>query len=82
MKKNIYENENIFKATILNIFHKFFIGILSGYTKYLLKNPNHNYFGYNIRYKYTEKYNDNILIKEIFDLDGFLARIPKENQIF
>ena len=82
MKKNIFENENIFKSTILNIFHKFFIDILSGYTKYLLKSPNHNYFGYNIRYKYTEKNNDIILIKEIFDLDGFLSKIPKENQIF
>ena len=82
IKKKVYENKNVFRAKILNIFQKFFINILSGYTNFLLKNPNHNYFGYNIRHKFKEKNSEISYIKEIFDIDGFISSIPKENQSF
>ena len=81
-RKKIYETRYIFKCTILNIFHKFFINILSGYTKYLLKCPYHNYFGYSIRHKYKGKNEYLAYIKEIFDYDEFLLNIPKENHLF
>ena len=82
IKKNIYESKYIFKCNILHIFRGFFINILSGYSKYLLKNPNHNYFGYSIRHKC--KGNDDCMsyIKDIFDYDEFLLNKAKENHSF
>ena len=81
-KKKIYISRNVFRSTILNIFQKFFINILSGYTKFLLKSPNHNYFGYNIRHKLKEKNSEISYIKSLFDIDGFISSIPKEYQLF
>ena len=82
MKKNIFENNYVFRCTIINIFQKFLINVLSGYTKYLLKNPNHNYFGFNIFYKNKEKHGDFDIIKEIFNYEEFLLNIPKDNLTF
>ena len=81
-KKNLQESIYTFKCTIINIFQKFLINILSGYTKYLLKSPYHNYFGYNIRHKLKEKNDYLSFIKEIFDYDEFILNIPKENLPF
>ena len=65
-KNEIPESKYIFHCTIMNIFHKFFVNLLSGYTKYLIS-PNHNYFGDNIRHKLKEKNDYLSYIKEIFD---------------
>ena len=82
IKNKKFENKNVFKSTILNLFQKFFINILSGYTKFLLKSPNHNYFGNNIRHIFKEKNGEINYIKDIFNINGFLSSIPKEYQIF
>ena len=80
-KKQISENKYIFRCTIINIFHKFFINLLSGYTKYLI-NPNHKYFGDNIIHKLKGKNDYLSYIKEIFDYKEYLGNISKENLSF
>ena len=80
-KNEINESKYIFHCTIMNIFHKFFVNLLSGYTKYLIS-PNHNYFGDNIRHKLKEKNDYLSYIKEIFDYNEFLRNISKENHLF
>ena len=86
IKKNFKEKKiektNVFNNKIRHIFHRFFINILSGYTKFLLKCPDHNYFGDNIRHKYNGKNGLTKYIKEIFDIDEFISNFPKETQMF
>ena len=81
-KNSINEYNYVFKNVIMNIFQKFFINLLSGYTRYLSKSPNHNYFGFNIRHKIKDKNNFMRYIKEIFDYDEFLLNVPKEYHLF
>ena len=81
-KKNILEKTYVFNNKVRHIFHKFFINILSGYTKFLLKCPSHGFFGDNIRHKYNGKNGIIKYIKEIFDIDGFISNFPKETQMF
>ena len=71
-----------FNTKIRHIFHKFFINILSGYTEYLLKCPNHKYYGNNVRQKYNGKNGLLKYIKEIFDYDKFISNFPKDSQMF
>ena len=81
-KKKILEKTCVFNNKVRHIFHKFFINILSGYTKYLVKCPNNGFFGDSIRHKYNGKNGLLKYIKEIFDIDGFISNFPKETQMF
>ena len=84
VKNNLKKDkiDNKFNSKIRHIFHKFFINILSGYTEYLKKCPNHDYFGDNIRHKYNGKNGLIKYIKEIFDYDKFISNYPKDTQMF
>lgn len=81
-KKEIYEDKYVFNCKIRHFFHEFFINILSGYTKFLSKSPNHNYFGDGIRHKYNGKNGLVKYIKEIFNYDEFICNFPKDDQLF
>ena len=76
--------EQRFNYKIQNIFFKFFIYTMSGYSDYLL---NSKFFGsyikiknidYNIRFKNV----DRDFIKELFNLDEFIASHSKDIQLF
>ncbi len=81
-KEKKIEKTYVFNNKIRHIFHKFFMNILSGYTKFLLKCPDHKYFGYSIRHKYNGKNGLTRYLKEIFDIDEFISNFPKETQMF
>ena len=82
MKLNKYENKYIFKNKIMNLFQKFFINLLSGYSEYLITSPDNNYFGFNIRHKLRKKYKTLYYIKEIFNYEEFMKNIQKDYQPF
>ena len=76
--------EQRFNYKIQNIFFKFFIYTMSGYSDYLL---NSKFFGsyikiknidYNLRFKNV----DRDFIKELFNLDEFIASHSKDIQLF
>ena len=73
---------NIFRSKIINIFNKFFINLLSGYTQYLLISPDNNYFGYNIRDKLRRKKGSLFYIKEIFNIEEYFNTISNDYKIF
>ena len=81
-KKKKIENTFTFKGKVRHIFHNFFKNILSGYTQYLLKCPDHRLYGDSIRHKYNGKNGLIKYIKEIFDIDKFISNYPKETQMF
>ena len=81
-KRKKIENTFIFNGKVRHIFHKFFKNILSGYTQYLLRCPDHRLYGDNIRHKYNGKNGLIKYIKEIFDIDKFISNYPKETQMF
>ena len=97
-RKNKYEqpdtrNNN---SKIRFIFYKFFLKLLEGYTDYS-RNINYEFFyGDNIRYKMSPNSELNIninnlsknnvtpflFIKEIFNMDEYISKFPKDSQKF
>ena len=74
---------------IQSAFYKFFVNVLNGYSDYFLKS---NYFydaiktkncGDNIRYKsQTANISDINFLRELFNVDEFVAKASRENQAF
>ena len=81
--------EESFNSKIQSAFYKFLVDILQGYSDYFLKSE---YFfketknkncGDNIRYKsQTGNISDINFIKELFNIDEFVSKSPRETQAF
>ena len=70
-----------FNLKIQNVFYKFFINILSGYTEFLINSPSFYSVSRNIGEKILFKHRDNF-IKNVFNSDEFINKSQKESQIF
>jgi len=83
LKKNIFTKDNPMKDLtfkIQNVFYKFFVNILGGYTDFLQKKVNLNnesrFCKGNINYR-----NKNIFYKEIFNFEEYLGTFKKEKEL-
>ena len=66
---------------IQNIFYKFFVSIMSGYTEYFLKSSNFYTEPKNIGEK-MHSIHDNEILQEVFNKDEFISKSPKECSYF
>lgn len=83
LKKNIFTKDNPMKdltIKIQNVFYKFFVNILGGYTDFLQKKVNLNneskFCNGNINYR-----NKKIFSKEIFNFEEYLGTFKKEKEL-
>ena len=70
-----------FNLKIQNVFYKFFINILSGYTEFLINTPSFYSNERNVGEKIFFRHKDNF-IKEVFKTDDFVIKAPKDSQTF
>ena len=84
-KKNFFsKKESIpkdFTFKIQNVFYKFFVNIMCGYTEFMLKSPSFYKYPRNIGEKMHFKHENNFL-KEVFNCEDFIAKAPKDYQLF
>ena len=78
-KKEVIPKDLTFK--IQNVFYKFFVRIMGGYTDYFLKSSNFYTEPKNIGEKMHSIY-DNEILKEIFNKDEFISKSQKECSSF